>query len=185
MPVTNGLKTAKLIRSENKTAVIIFCTHYAQYAVKGYEVNALGYLVKPIDENAFTRNIARAIDVLKSNQTRKLYIKTFHGMDVELISDIVYLEVQIHNLFYYALRGNELVTYKSRGTMHEMCRNLEEFNFARCSACYLINLNHVTSIRNGEVHLRGGRVLPISRKFLRSFTENFMRFLGKNGTVNV
>ena len=72
MPGTNGLKTAKLIRSENKTAVIIFCTHYAQYAVKGYEVNALGYLVKPIDENAFTRNIARAIDVLKSNQTRKL-----------------------------------------------------------------------------------------------------------------
>ena len=186
MPGINGLSVARKIREQNKTAVIIFCTHYAQYAVNGYEVNALGYLVKPLDEKLFNRNIDRVIKALLSSQSRRIRIKTLHGVEIVPASELLYLEIQIHNLYYYVLgENNEIITYRTRGSMQEMEKQLSELDFARCSACYLVNLRRIISVVNGEVRLNGGASLPISRKYLRSFSDNFMKFLGCNGTINV
>ena len=186
MPGINGLSVARKIREPNKTAVIIFCTHYAQYAVNGYEVNALGYLVKPLDEKLFNRNIDRVIKALLSSQSRRIRIKTLHGVEIVPASELLYLEIQIHNLYYYVLgENNEIITYRTRGSMQEMEKQLSELDFARCSACYLVNLRRIISVVNGEVRLNGGASLPISRKYLRSFSDNFMKFLGCNGTINV
>lgn len=186
MPGTNGLRVAKKIREHNKTAIIIFCTHYAQYAINGYEVNALGYILKPVEEVSFNRNLDRTLNVLKTSQSRRVRIKTLHGVEVVPVSDIIYLEIQIHNLYYYVLKEDDkVVDYRTRGSMQEMTDSLGELGFARCSACYLVNLSRVLSVKNGEVHLHGGITLPISRKFLRDFSDSFIKFLGKNGTLNV
>ena len=157
MPGTNGLRVAKKVREKNAGAVIIFCTHYAQYAVNGYEVNALGYILKPLEEKSFNRNLDRALKILTSNQLRNIRIKTLHGIEVVDVADILYLEIQIHNLYYYVLTEDGGVKdYRTRGSMQEMTESLGELGFARCSACYLVNLRHVTSMQNGEVRLRGG-----------------------------
>ncbi len=186
MPGNNGLRVAKKIREFNKTAIIIFCTHYEQYAINGYEVNALGYILKPIDETLFNRSLDRMLQVLKTSQTRRIKVKTLHGVEVIPVSDIIYLEIQIHNLYYYVLNPeNKPSEYRTRGSMQEMVDSLGDLGFARCSACYLINLRHVLSVVNGEVKLSGGITLPISRKFLRSFNEAFIKFLGRIGTLNV
>lgn len=185
MPGANGLLVAKKIRENNKTAIIIFCTHYAQYAINGYEVNALGYLLKPIEEPSFIRNLDTALKVLKNSQSRRIRIKTLHGVEVVPAADIIYLEIQIHNLYYYVLKEDKLTDYRTRGSMQESCDSLACFGFARCSACYLVNLSHVLSVKNGEVHLSGNVSLPISRKFLRSFSDSFIKFLGNSGTINV
>ncbi len=186
MPGTNGLRVAKRIREHNKTAIIIFCTHYAQYAVNGYEVNALGYILKPIEETSFVRTLDRAIKMLNNSQSRRVCVKTLHGVEIIPVSEIIYLEIQIHNLYYYVLKdGEKVVDYRTRGSMQKMESILTEHNFARCSACYLVNLRRVISVANGEVSLHGGISLPISRKFLRSFTDSFNKFLGNNGTINV
>lgn len=186
MPGTNGLRVAKKIRENNRTAIIIFCTHYAQYAINGYEVNALGYILKPIEEASFNRNLDRTLKVFKTSQSRRIRIKTVHGAEVVPVSDIVYLEIQIHNLYYYVLKEeNKITDYRTRGSMQEMTESLGPLGFARCSACYLVNLRHVISVKNGEVYLHGGISLPISRKFLRDFSDSFIKFLGNNGTLNV
>lgn len=186
MPGTNGLRVAKKIRERNKTAIILFCTNYAQYAINGYEVNALGYILKPVEEASFVRNLERALKVLQTSQSRRIRIKTLHGVEVAPVQDIVYLEVKIHNLYYFVLNGdNTLSEYRTRGSMQEMVDSLSELGFVRCSVCYLVNLRHVVSVKNGEVCLHGGAALPISRKFLRSFSDEFAKYLGDNGTINV
>lgn len=186
MPGSNGLRVAKMIRERNRSAIIIFCTHYAQYAINGYEVNALGYILKPINEASFNKNIERMLDVLKTSQSRSIRIKTVHGVELVTVSDVVYLEIQIHNLFYFVINQQGGITdYRTRGSMQEMVESLGELGFARCSACYLVNLRHVIAVINGEIKLRGGITLPISRKFLRGFSDSFAKFLGKNGTLNV
>lgn len=186
MPGTNGLRVAKKIREHNRTAIIIFCTNYAQYAINGYEVNALGYILKPVEEVSFNRNMQRTLRVLKSSQSRRIRIKTLHGIEITPVSDVLYLEIQIHNLFYYFLKEDgTLCDYRTRGSMQEMVDSLGELGFARCSACYLVNLRHVISVSNGEIKLHGGIALPISRKFLRSFNDSFIKYLGDNGTFNV
>lgn len=181
MPGANGLQVAKRVRDSNDAAAIIFCTHYAQYAVKGYEVNAVGYLVKPIDERVFRRNLDRTFESLKSRQAHKISIKTENGMEVLLVSDIVYVEVQIHNIIFYALVDGELKEYRARGTMRGACADLSPFDFSQCSAAYLINLRHITALKNKEVYLHGGKALPISRKFYKRFSELFVQYMGGAG----
>lgn len=181
MPGANGLQVAKRIRECNGTAAIIFCTHYAQYAVKGYEVNAIGYLVKPIDERVFRRNLDRTFEYMKSRQSHKLRIKTDNGIEVLLVSDIVYIEVQIHNIIFRTLEGGELKEYRARGTMRGICADLTPFDFSQCSAAYLINLRHITALKNKEVYLHGGAVLPVSRKFYKRFSELFVQYMGSAG----
>lgn len=186
MPGTNGLRVAKKIREHNETAIIIFCTHYAQYAINGYEVNALGYILKPINEVSFNRTVERMLNVLKSSQSRSIRIKTLHGVEVVSVADVLYLEIQIHNLFYYVLdKEGKVIKYRTRGSMQEMVESLGGLGFSRCRACYLVNLRHVISMTNGEVKLRSGITLPISGKFLKEFSYSFAKYLGNNGTINV
>lgn len=104
MPGVNGLKAAKCVRRVNTTAVIIFCTNYAQYAVNGYEVNALGYIVKPIQPIAFCRTMDRAMAALGKNAVKRVRIKTVDGVELLLVSNILYAEIQIHNLFFSRTR---------------------------------------------------------------------------------
>ncbi len=181
LPGLNGLQTAKRVRECNQSAAIIFCTHYAQYAVKGYEVNAVGYLVKPFDERAFKRNLDRALELLSRNQSQKLRIKTENGIEALVATDIVYVEVQLHNIIYYVLSDGILTERCARGTMRAVSAELLNGDFSQCGASYLINLRHITAVKNKTVYLHGGKSLPISRKYWKSFSEDFIKYMG--GTV--
>ena len=181
MPGANGLKTAKCVRRVNTTAVVIFCTNYAQYAV-----NALGYIVKPIQPIAFCRTMDRAMTVLSKNAVKRVRIKTVDGVELLLVSNILYAEIQIHNLFFHVLDADGKVkVYRTRGSMQETENSFADMDFARCSACYLVNLNHVLSVNKGNVNIRGGASLPVSRKFAKDFSDKLLSFLGSRGTVNV
>lgn len=181
MPGANGLQVAKRMRDAGGTAAVIFVTHYAQYAVKGYEVNAVGYLVKPIEERALRRNLDRTFEQIKNRQSQKLRIKTELGIEALPVSDIVYVEVQIHNILFYTLADGELTEHRSRGTMRGVCAELAPLDFSQCNAAYLINLRHITALKNKEVYLHGGKALPVSRKFYKRFSDAFVQYMGSAG----
>lgn len=181
MPGSNGLQVARSVRDASGTAAIIFVTHYAQYAVKGYEVNAIGYLVKPIDERMLWRNLDRTFAAINTRQGQKLRIKTDNGIEVLLVSDIVFVEVQIHNIIFYTLSEGVLKDHRARGTMRSVCADLTPFDFSQCSAAYLINLRHITALKNKEVYLHGDRSLPVSRKFYKQFSDAFIKYMGSFG----
>ncbi len=184
MPGPNGLQVAQRVRAVNRSAAIVFCTHYAQYAVKGYEVNAVGYLVKPIDYVSFKRNLEKTIEILARYQAQKYSIKTKNGVDVIPVTDIVYVEVQLHNIIYRTLANGKLVEHFSRGTMRGVYAELCDNDFCRCGAAYIVNLRHITAVRNKEIHLHGGVVLPISRKFYKTFSDAFVRYMGSAAINN-
>ena len=178
MPGLNGLQVAQRIRRCNRSAAIIFITHYAQYAVKGYEVNAVGFLVKPIDYTSFKRNLDKTLEVLSHSQSQKYSIKTKNGIQLLTVGDIVYVEVQLHSIIYRSLSGNKIVEHYSHGTMRGVYADLCDHDFCRCGAAYIVNLRHITAVRNKEIHLHGDVVLPISRKFSKAFSDAFMRYIG-------
>ena len=78
MPGNNGIQVAKEIRAkgDNPDAVIIFCTNYPQYAISGYEVSALGYLIKPVTKLSLEHNLDKALKFLWRKQQLKLLIKS-------------------------------------------------------------------------------------------------------------
>lgn len=180
----NGMKVARRLRENKSKAVIIFCTNYPQYAINGYEVGALNYMIKPINKHSFENTMKRAMRVLSETCANKMIIKTVEGQRFVNISDIVYIEVMIHNIYYHIKRGNEVVTERTRGSLNEVENMLGGMNFARCSACYLVNMAYVTGIDKKAVQLYNGQSLSLSRKYAKEFTNKIMRYMAEFGIIN-
>lgn len=93
MPYMNGLEVSKKIREIDKTVVLIFLINLSQYAVNGYEVEALDYIVKPISYFNFSSKIQRAINRLNNTFDIKINIKTKDKIEIVSCKDIMYVEV--------------------------------------------------------------------------------------------
>lgn len=178
MPGMNGLELAKKIRKASSKAIIIFCTNLEQFAINGYEVNALGYLLKPLDPYWFEFVMNKAAGVLNVGKKSLIVVKTSTEQTLINIQDIQYIEVQAHNIIYNLRHNGKNTVVKSRGSMREVCEKLRHNHFARCSICYLVNLRKVVSVKKNEVNLTGV-TLPISRTFKQSFNESFMQYLAR------
>ena len=179
MPGTNGLEVAKCIRRQNSKRIIIFCTNLEQYAINGYEVNALGYLLKPVSQYWVDLVMKKVMSALSVEKKAVLVVRSATEQAIVNIADIVYVEVQAHNIFYNVMQNGKLFVLKSRGSMREVEEKLASRHFARCSACYLVNLRKVVSVKKNTVFLAGNVALPISRTYKLNFGENFMRYLAQ------
>ena len=152
----NGVSLAKKIRRENEAVQIIFITGYADYIAEGYEVAALHYLLKPLDEVKFYDVLARAVTKIQRNE-RVLMLEMGGVLQIVPFYDIQYVEVD-HN--YVTVHGKQAYTVKK--TLAEIERELDE-RFVRTSRSFVVNLSFVRRISRKEVFLTDGTALPLSR----------------------
>ena len=164
----NGMTTAEKIRMLDDEVIIIFITNMTQYAIRGYSVDALDYLLKPVGYFAFSQRIERAVSRLKRKEDRYLTIVFRGGARKVKIDDIYYIEVQDHDLIYHTAHGDISVS----GSLVHMENKLKDENFFRCNKCYPINLNHVEGMKEGHAIVAG---LPIS--ISRSKKKEFLELL--------
>ena len=184
MPGMSGMEIAATIRQTDQSLVIIFCTNLQQFAVNGYEVSALGFLVKPIEWYPFQLYLERALKAvavrtrLRSKSGKRIVVKDGAASRVVDVANLACIEVRKHNLLYVVrdrASGREAVL-QSRGSMRDLAAELTPYGFARCSASFLVNLNYVTAVNGADVYL-GERVLPIGRTYKDSFKREFARHL--------
>ena len=170
MKFMDGMTAAEEIRKVDPEVVIIFITNMAQYAIRGYAVDALDYVLKPVSYFAFSQRLERAIGRMKRRARRYMTIAIRGGARKLDISRILYVESQGHNLVFVT-DGEEHTT---TGTIREVEEKLESFGFFRCNKGCLVNLEHVDSVRDGCAMV-GGQALPISRgrknEFLAALTD--------------
>lgn len=177
MQFMDGMTSAEEIRKIDSEVVIIFITNMPQYAMKGYAVEALDYVLKPINYFAFSQRLDRAIGRMKHRKKKYLSISWRNGIKKLDISQIYYIEVQNHYLIYHTVEGE----FSARGTMKELEDNLEKEGFFRCNKCYLINLEYVEGFRDGDV-LVGSHEVQVSRarkKELLDVLNNYVNEVGK------
>jgi DNA-binding LytR/AlgR family response regulator len=139
MQFMDGMTAAEKIREVDSQVVIIFITNAPQYAMKGYAVEALDYVLKPINYYSFSQRIDRAISRMERRREKYLSISTKGAVQKISLSKLLYVEVQDHNLYYHTRDG----VFSQRGTMKDVETALENEPFFRCNKCYLINLEHV------------------------------------------
>ncbi len=172
MPLMNGLETAKIYRADHKNPVLIFITELAQYAIKGYEVDAMDYMVKPVNYEALKMRLLRAIEISEKRKPQKINLKVNNGLKIIDISEIYYIEVIKHQLVYYTTHGN----YTVWGTMTEAENNLGKAGFSRCNSCYLVNIKYVSAIQDDYVFVNGEN-LKISRAKKKEFINTIMEYM--------
>ena len=166
MPKMNGLNTAKKLRAIDTSVVLVFVTFLAKYAINGYEVGALDYVLKPVNYNTFKIKIDRAIGSCASKAREEALLPTLGGtMRIELYK-LNYIEISNHDIVYHTQDG-EIRAY---GTMRAIEKLLPEKQFCKCNRCYLVNLRNVTRIDGGTVSV-GGDILAVSRPRRQAFLD--------------
>ena len=171
MPHLNGMDAAKRLREIDQTVALIFITNMMQYAVKGYEVNALDFIVKPVKYFDFEMKMNKAIEYIQKKQDDTITIDSNNIKIVIRLSDLLYIEVLNHTLIYHTKKGD----YATYGQLFKMEEILKTKNFVRCNNCYLINLRHVDEV-HPDFLMVGNHEIQISRRKKKEFMKTFADF---------
>lgn len=173
MPGINGMDAAREIRKRDNNVVIMFVTNVAQYAINGYEVGAVDYVLKPISYYDFVMKINRALYKVSQNKDSSIVVDSLDGVCSLKISDIIYVEVMLHYIIYHTKTGE----CRSRSSMKDVEKELYAHNFRRCHKSFLVNLKYVKMIKTLEIEMKGGAVLPISRKWKNDFMQEYITYI--------
>ncbi len=165
MTFMNGMSAAQRIREMDPDVQLIFITNMPQYAIQGYKVNALDYILKPISYFSFAESMNRALKRIGSSEKKYVVVATRSGKVKMDISDICYVEVLDHLLLYHTTDG----LYEARGTLKDTLSQLDE-RFFSCSRSYVVNLDHVEHYKGNELTVNGD-VLTMSRGRRNAFLD--------------
>ena len=172
MKFMDGMSAAEEIRKADTEVVIIFITNMAQYAIRGYAVDALDYVLKPVSYFAFSQRLNRAISRMKKREQKVITVNIKGGAVRINIANIYYIESQGHNLVLHTILGD----YESAGTMKEVEEKLQGLNFCRGNKGYLINLQHVDGIQDGCAVVKGEPLLlePLAQERVYGSTDELL-----------
>ena len=175
MPKMNGFDASVELRKIDKTVLLIFVTNLAQYAIKGYEVEALDFIVKPINKFSFLLKMKRAISRTSKRIEESLQIKVDEGLINIQVPLIQYIESDGHYLIIHSTDG----VFKTYSTLKDVENKIKSKNFVRCNRCYLVNLKFLTRVE-GNFAIVGKDQLLISRPQRKNFLDNVNKFISGN-----
>lgn len=175
MPKMNGMDAAEAIREVDEDVVIMFITNMAQYAIHGYSVGALDFVMKPITYYAFAMKMTRALKRVKRKEQQALIISTNDGIRTLEAKQIYYVEVQNRMLHYHTDEGEFVV----RGTLQSAEEMLKPYPFEKCNHWYIVNLMHVKEVNKNVVKV-GPFEVEISRRNRTTFLKALTEYMGGN-----
>ena len=175
LPGINGMEAAQLLRVYDEVTPIIFVTNLAQYAVKGYEVDALDFMVKPVGYYDFSLRMEKALRKLKANVGRSIPVATTDGVRVIPLSRLDYVEVRNHSLIYHIAGEEPLVV---RGNLGAFERENSGGSLLRISKSVIVNMERIDWVRGSDLKTLSGDYLRISRSNKKSATDEITRYLG-------
>jgi DNA-binding LytR/AlgR family response regulator len=177
MPMVTGLEFAEMLP---KKSLIIFTTAYSQYALKSYELEAVDYLLKPIDPQRLEKAIEKAIlytellskdtvkNTVESNTADFLFIKAERRFYKISFSDIKFIEglkdyVVIHT------KQQKLITAMNLKTIHQ---KISGETFIRVSKSYVVNMNFIDSFDNHNIYIEDSEI-PLGEVYKAEFFTKF------------
>ena len=171
----NGMELAKTLRRRGCDAVIIFITGVPDYAIEGYEVGAVRYILKPVKAEVLNG----LLDNVWKERKKKAddYFVLGQGSDLEKISfdKIIYIEARGHYVF---MKGLDFEREWKAG-FAETTATFDEKRFFCLRRGLLVNLAHVAHITRTDCILDGGETLPVARGIYKELNEAFIEFFRK------
>ncbi len=171
MPEIDGISLARKLRELSRAVPIVFLTSHIEYALEGYEVNALRYLTKPIRSEKLQELLDYVQERLQEQRT--LWLKTDMGEERVLVKDILYLEAQNQNILIRTAERDYLMRYN----LGEYEKELSEDGFFRIHRGYLVALRHIKSLGRHEVTISGNTILPVSRTKEKALKEALFQYI--------
>ncbi len=173
MKKLDGLETARFLRKIGKDSILIFVTNMAQFAIKGYEVDALDFIIKPATMESITYVLDKAMKRLSASSSATFSLKTASGTISLSENEISYVEVFDHNLVYHTTKGE----YTVRGRLSDLTDKLDPERFVMCNRSFIVNLRYVSNVTADYLSVGDTRI-TISKSHRKELMQRFSSFLG-------
>jgi DNA-binding LytR/AlgR family response regulator len=175
MKYQDGMTTARKIRELDDSVIIVFITALAQYAIEGYKVNALDFILKPVVYEQFEVTMDKVLKTADKYHKGTELIVAEDGAKRKIdTEDVYYIEVVGHTIVIHSKSG----IYETRSkSLKAIAEDLRDYGFVQSGQSHLINLKYVDRIK-GDVVTVAGDELFLSRSRKKEFITAFGDFVG-------
>ncbi|MDE6365895.1 MAG: LytTR family DNA-binding domain-containing protein [Lachnospiraceae bacterium] len=170
----NGIQTASQMCSFHNTTYLVFVTAFIDYALEGYKVNAVRYIMKDTLNTA----IPECLDaILQKMKLAKVIFSFMDGERTLYTDNILYIESQRHKAFFHYMQAG-IETFQLYEKLDNIEKLLSEHGFLRIHKSYLVNMKHIRKICSYSAILDTGEELPIPRLRFQTVKEQFITYKG-------
>lgn len=167
----NGIELAKEIRKSDDKLCIIFITGLSDYISVGYDVSALQYLIKPVDDKKLFYCLDKAYGRISKEQSS--IIVNIEGENVRILqSEIVSAEAFGHYIRLETLKS----AYEIKMNISELEKALDKDHFIRCHRSYIVGIKYISRIGKKEIILENGKNISISRILYHTVNQAFIKY---------
>lgn len=167
----NGVVLARTIRDAGYQGSILFVTSSKDFALEGYSVQPIDYLLKPLEKNSLRDVLLR--DYQKNHRRSVVTIPAKGGSATVLVDGILYAESMNRTMIFHTNEGNIVAGM----TLKEAQELLARGDFFQCHKSFLVHIAHIRDIRRTEVILRNGEKLPIGRVYASGLLSAFIEYM--------
>lgn len=173
MPDMSGIE---LVRSLVNPPLLVFTTAYSEYAVEGFKVNAVDYLLKPYTFDEFltaSEKLKKRLEMERASgesslmnheaQEKSVFLKAGYKIVKVNASDIVYVESMSEYLKIY--EAGESMPKIVLMSFRKLLEKLPPSGFVRVHKSYVVNLSKVVEVSNGTLCMEGGKIIPIGDSY--------------------
>lgn len=175
MQAMNGMEMARKIREKDKNISIVFTTGITDYLQEGYEVEAMHYLIKPIDEEKIRKCMDKVF--AKCKVTKYLLVRTKDEVIKVEEDKINYIEARGHGALIEIKEDKEdSMIIESTDSISEIEKLIDSSKFIKCHRSYICNIENVHHIDKTDVHFDNGSIIPVSRRLYEKVNQSFIEY---------
>lgn len=175
MPHMSGIELAEKIRQRGERAKLLFLTTSREYGIEAIGVKASGYLIKPIQEQAFFDAVLSCIEELAPENNPSFVVKTKLGLTRVQISELMMIESFDHIRELTLRSGDRLETTAKLSELDGLLRNAS--CFISPHRAYIVNMEYVRGINNNSILMTDGRQVPVSKKMYADIKSAYLEYM--------
>ena len=169
----DGMEVAKNLKEVNEDIVIFFITGHSEFAVEAFDVDAIGYVMKPVDKDKLERTLLKAVSKvreIKSREKQRELVITVSNLKKRIpVDDIIYIE-RVQTQCVIVTKKEE---YRVYDTITDLVEKVGE-GFVRASQSFILKVSEITKVTYKEATLKNGLTVSLGRGFTKEVKKAFL-----------
>lgn len=180
MSKVTGIEIGNQIRKSGNKSIIIYITSSADFALDAYDIHAVRYLVKPVDEDKFFEAVDYALSYIDVKRGSVYIVKTKDGLEQVPYSQIEYIESSSRMLEVNLTNGGKIKSICIRKSFDEEIKELlDDKSFIKVHKSFLINLRYIKKLNRNNVIMESGASIPVSKKSTVNVKREYLLFVSE------
>lgn len=169
-----GIKKAKELRKANYQGKLVFCTTSREYALEAFDVDAVQYMVKPVEAEKLSSVLDGLLMDIEEERNKYVVLKVDGDLVRVSLNDIVYVEARGKTQEMFLINGTRYLLHMTMQGIFDLLSNYKEF--VRIGVAFIVNLGYVGCMNAKEVHMDNGIKIYLPRGTYKGLRESYFNY---------